>query len=416
MRYKVVILIILLSGFIGCSIITRETETTGPINKINFTVEELSNGLPTEGLFRQNIVLYDVNNDGFPDIITPTPRKAEGKDKRPHIFIWDNNTSKWMEADYKFPDINGYDYGGVDVGDINNDGHFDIVLANHVSRIMVLLNDGKNGFIEMPFNPDKPFYSRTIRLADLNSDGWLDMVALSEPPFVHGYKPLGLMIAINRDGKNWDISFIEKSANIHGSSFDIKDYNGDKVLDIGLASMTIKREDQKLIFIGKNGSYEEYIDGSHVLADETIPFISASGDYDGDGISEIVYLVSTGLGEKSRTYLTAFKWSDNSLIDISNGLVTKERPLVLTSNDFDNDGKDELLILSSMGFHIFKYSGNIWKETFFQKMDYERDIKGVYNITSKKINEDSFLIVYNRGRENSEFHGIKGYILRWQKE
>lgn len=416
MRYKVVILIILLSGFIGCSIITKETETTEPINKVNFTVKELSNGLPTEGLFRQNIVLYDVNNDGFPDIITPPPRKAEGKDKRPHIFIWDNNTSKWMEADYKFPDINGYDYGGIDVGDINKDGHFDIVLANHVSSIMVLLNNGKNGFIEMPFNPDKPFYSRTIRLADLNSDGWLDMVALSEPPFVYGYKPLGLMIAINRDGKNWDIYFIEKSANIHGSSFDIKDYNGDKVLDIGLAPMTIKREDQKLIFIGKNGGYEEYVDGSHVLADETIPFISASGDYDGDGISEIVYLVSTGLGENSRTYLTAFKWSDNSLIDISNGLVTKERPLVLTSNDFDNDGKDELLILSSMGFHILKYSGNIWKETFFHKLDYERDIKGVYNITSKKINEDSFLIVYNRGRENSDLHGIKGYILRWQKE
>ncbi|GAB4541682.1 MAG: hypothetical protein Fur0020_11150 [Thermodesulfovibrionia bacterium] len=414
MSARWIIIVFVLIVFTGCSSSIKKAEVTEPTNG-GFTIKEISNGLPTDGLFRQNLVLYDVNNDGFPDIVTPPPRKAEVKDKKPHVFIWEKERLEWIRADYKFPDIEGYDYGGVDVGDVNKDGYFDIVLANHVSRVMVLLNDGKNGFDEMPFNPGKPFYSRTIKITDLNSDGWPDLVALSEPPFVQGYKPLGLMIAINKEGKGWDISFIEKSFNIHGSSLDIRDYNGDKVLDIGLAPMTIKREDQKLIFFGRDGRYDEYVDGSNVLSDETIPFISASGDYDGDGIAEIVYLVSTGLGEKSRTYLTAFKWSDNSLIDISNGLVTKERVLTFTSNDFDNDGKDELLVLSKAGFHILKYSDKIWREIFFQDIDYERDIKGVYDITSKRISDDSFLIVYNRGRENAEFHGIKGYLLRWQK-
>ncbi len=416
MRNKALLLIILLTLSAGCSNILREVRVTAPISKSYFTIEDISKGLPIEGLFRQNIALYDVNDDGFLDIITPTPRKAEGEDRRPFIFIWNQETSEWREADYKFPTIEGYNYGGVAVGDINRDGLFDMALANHINRIIILLNDGNKGFREMPFSPEKPFYSRTIKLIDMNNDGWLDIVALSEAPFVQGYIPPGFMIAINKEGKGWDISFIEKSLNIHGSTFQVGDYNGDKEKDIGLAPLTLKGEDKKLIFLGRGEKYEEYVDGSRLLDNETLTFISTSGDYDGNGVDEIVYLVSSGLGEESRVYLIAFKWVNDNLKDISNGLTTKERPLVFTSNDFDNDGKDELLLLSKAGFHIFKYSDNIWREIFSKEMDYDKDIRGVYDVTSGRLNDDSFLIVYNRGRENSEIHGIKGYVMKWQKD
>lgn len=412
-----IIILLLLFLSPGCSgTLKKEDKINITSPEGHFALEDISKGLPTEGLFRQNVVLYDVNNDGFLDIITPTPRKAEGEKKRPFIFVWDIEASGWRESDYKFPEIKGYDYGGVAVGDINRDGFFDIALANHSNRIIILLNDKNKGFKEMPFSPDKDFYSRTIRLIDMNSDGWLDIVALSEAPFVQEYKPLGFLIAINKEGRGWDISFVEKSFNIHGSTFHIGDYNGDKEKDIGLAPLTLKMEDKKLIFFGRGGKYEEYVDGSELLDKGTLVFISTSGDYNGDGTDEIVYLVSSGFGEESRVYLIAFKWGNNKLIDISKGLTFKDRPIVFTSDDFDSDGKDELLLLSKAGIHILKYSDSSWHEIFFKEMDYDRDIRGAYDITSGRLKDGSYLIVYNRGRENSEIHGIKGYILKHGKK
>ncbi len=413
MKYRNLILALCFCTLFACSTSSKQPLMKSTHPEGTFTLTEISGGLPTEELWRQNVVFYDVNNDGFSDIITPPPRKAKPENRRPFIFVWDNETSVWIESDYKFPEIKGYDYGGVAVGDINNDGFFDIALANHSSRIMVLLNDKNNSFTDMPFSPGTDFYSRTIKLADMNDDGWLDIVALSEAPFVEGYVPKGILLGMNVEGQSWNISFIKESFKIQGSFMNISDYNGDGEKDIALAPLTMKADDQKLIFFGKDGNYNEFFSGA-LLLNYLLPFITTSGDYNGDSLDELVFLVSQ-VGTDSNSVIRAFDWQNNALVDMSDGLSVKERPFVMTSNDFDFDGKDELLLMSSGGLHIFKYYNSAWKEVLFKEMDYEFEIRGIYDINSVQWADNSYLIVYNLGRKNSDINGLRGLILKWQK-
>lgn len=413
MKYLNAVLILLLLLSSGCSGTLKKSMIKKTPAYRNFSLTDISDGLPTEKLWRNHLALYDINSDGFLDIIVPSPRNEKPEDRRPFIFVRDTENSRWTESDYKFPPLTEYDYGGIAVGDINKDGFFDIAIANHTQRIIILLNDGNNGFKEMAFTPEKDFYSRTIRLADLNNDGWLDIVAFSEAPFVEGYKPLGILTAINLEGKDWDISFIKETMGLQGNAIHVGDYNGDGQKDIAISPFSANRDEKKLIFFGNENFFKEFFDGSQ-LTEQLIPVKSTSGDYDGDNIDELVYFLS-GIGKKGiGLFVKAYKWDGDTLKDISTGLTLK-MAFALESNDFDNDGKDELLVLSPEGLHIFRYSGNAWQKIFFSEMDYDERTRGIRGLTSGRLKDGSFLIVHNLGSEKDEINGIKGYILKWQK-
>jgi hypothetical protein len=71
------------------------------------------------------------------------------------------------------------------IGDLNGDGHLDIVLAkgrHWPLPDVVLFGDGKGHFKPGPPLPNKPDRSYSAPLADLNGDGSLDMVISNDAP------------------------------------------------------------------------------------------------------------------------------------------------------------------------------------------------------------------------------------------
>jgi len=71
------------------------------------------------------------------------------------------------------------------LGDLNGDGHLDIVLAkgrHWPLADVVLFGDGKGHFTPGPPLPNKPDRSYSVPLADLNGDGTLDMVISNDAP------------------------------------------------------------------------------------------------------------------------------------------------------------------------------------------------------------------------------------------
>jgi hypothetical protein len=139
--------------------------------------EESSNGLPTSGSWRNSLAIADMNGDGCPDIVAPAERKGQ---EMPAIFLGDckGNWKYWSEV--RWP--HGVDYGSVVAADFNRDGHMDLAFGVHLQGIYVMLGDGKGNFSAVNQGLPRDFATRRIVVADVDHDGYPDIVALAEGP------------------------------------------------------------------------------------------------------------------------------------------------------------------------------------------------------------------------------------------
>ncbi len=406
-------LLFLLSGCVGTAV-QRSGETAGGEESL-FRIEDISKGLPTEGLWRQNVQLVDIRGDGSPVIITPPPRKAKPEKKRPFVFEWDDKKESWVEGNLRFPPLEDYGYGGIAVGDINNDGRLDIALAVHSGRIILLMNDGKGGFTEAPFPMPKDFRSRTIALADLNGDGLLDVIAFSEfPPLVQGnvpeeeqnqvnrdalHKPVGIVVGINKSGGEWDVRKVEGSDMLFGDSLALGNVTGGPVKDLLIAVYTtLETLSNKVLWTGdRNGnfSFKEH------TTDALKGYLATSvktGDIDGDGRDEAVFLLAPIEGSDSKMELKAYKWTGDTLKELPSHPELKSRPIAFSLFDIDGDGRQELIVLCEDGLHVYKYAEKGWSEIASRSIP-SADTIGAYDLEVGKRSDGSVIVVYNLGHE-----------------
>ena len=391
---------------VGCATTQNKELTETQHGSPAFT--KISEGLPTEGLWRQEIALHDMNGDGWPDIIAAPPRLAEAGEagkNRPYIFLWDQKEGKWKEGDYTFQ-AKGFSYGGIAVGDLNKDGYPDLVLAAHAGPVMVLENDKKGGFVESPFQPKEPFYARTVDIADVNGDGWPDIVSFSEAGFVQGYKSAGILIAINKEGKGWDINTVKESSGIDGDSMAIGDFKGDGHKDVAIAPITGMKELKKLVWFGDGkGNFKNY-EGD--LVGDMVTTSVAAGDVDGDGKDEIVYRVQQ-VGSAGKAKLMAFKWTGEGFAEISDGLEAAEKPAVFGLVDAFGDGKKELVVLSEDGLGLYDYVAGKWEKMGFHKLE-AAETDGAFDLKAAREPDGTLLIVYNLGYKAPGFnYGLRAY-------
>lgn len=147
----------------------------------SFRLEEVENsGLPVGGMWRASFRIADVNGDGIPDIVAPPARLGDGDlkiwlgDGKGHFTPWPLTFLENGAPLKRF----SIDYGGVAVGDIDGDGHMDVVSASHGGGLVSLFGDGKGNFTVVRAGlPGRDFSGQAVALLDANGDGKLDLVA-----------------------------------------------------------------------------------------------------------------------------------------------------------------------------------------------------------------------------------------------
>jgi hypothetical protein len=138
------------------------------------------NGLPQRGLWRASFEMADMNGDGILDIVATTDRLGDGKlhvwlgDGKGSFTPWTLSYSENGKPQTRF----SIDYGGVAVGDIDGDGHLDVVTASHGFGLVSLFGDGKGHFdIVRAGLGSKDFSSQAVVLLPAGGAGKLDVVA-----------------------------------------------------------------------------------------------------------------------------------------------------------------------------------------------------------------------------------------------
>jgi hypothetical protein len=219
----------------------RAEFTSLDVSSSNKTIhfQESSEGLPGSGSYRNSIAIADMNEDGCPDIITPPQRGGNGI---PEIYLGDckGHWKGWASTTWPYR----IDYGSVVAADFNKDGHIDLAFGVHLNGVHVMLGDGKGHFVDSSSGMDEKFPTRRIAVADVDRDGFPDIVALSEGPAAAtraGSVPLSskLVVYLNRGkGKAWQpIRVAPDEAQFGGDWLSIGKFNNDPYPDFVAASV-----------------------------------------------------------------------------------------------------------------------------------------------------------------------------------
>ncbi len=218
------------------------------------------------------MALGDLNEDGVPDVAV-----TAGTRDFVDVFLGTGKGafrratgSPFTVTDAKEP----FNKRTIQALDLNEDGHLDIVTANGRRRntFAVLLGDGRGGFMrgpEVPLDSGRDGY--VFAFADFNGDQHLDVVSASR----NGYEDTapGRVIVRFGDGKG-------KFVQAPGSPFDtpvgprsitIEDFNSDRRPDIAITNrdglLSVFVNDGSATFTGMAGSpFRLGVDGHSVVA------------------------------------------------------------------------------------------------------------------------------------------------------
>jgi hypothetical protein len=125
-----------------------------------------------------SLVQADLNGDGKPDVIVANDCGDTPSCSNATVGVLLGNADGTFQSALTYPA--GLLYArSVAVDDVNNDGKIDLVVEGDSSSLAVLLGNG-NGTFQAPVSystgGDGAASSQALHIADVNGDGWLDLV------------------------------------------------------------------------------------------------------------------------------------------------------------------------------------------------------------------------------------------------
>jgi hypothetical protein len=240
-----------------------------PAGDVRLRFKESSDGLPGSGSWRNAPAVADMNGDGFQDIVLPPQRAGNGI---PAIFLGDGKGG-WQQWKMTWP--TRLNYGAVVAADFNKDKKMDLAFSVHLTGVAIFLGNGKGEFEEVFY--DRAFPSRRLITSDIDSDGAMDVVAITEGPTGRTADPTAkgytaLRGYLNKDkGRKWQgINIAHPKDNMSGDWLAAGKFNNDKYPDFVASTIYMNGTSIIQLSQGQPNKYDFFWDG----VGQVIPFRS----------------------------------------------------------------------------------------------------------------------------------------------
>lgn len=320
-----------------------KNNSTG-IGNLNFNLS-FSYDIPN---FATAVMIADFDADGKKDI---SLSNSQGN----NVILF-RNTSTGI-GNFSFASPVSFDTGldprGGVVADFNNDGKSDIAVSNQNGNSVSILQNTSSGagtfsFAPRPWDFGVGISPYNLALGDFNSDGKPDLATANR-------EGNNASVLINNGLVSGNVDFAARkdylTLNKAGVTNVVSgDFDGDGNLDLA-ASLDEIRNVFKFSVYPNNGSghFPARLDFSPIASPVTAiePFIISSGDFDNDGKTDVVMTGSWQQGSGTFYGLRVFRSTSsgpgNFSFALSNYSATFQAPYRVFVVDLDGDGKLDII-------------------------------------------------------------------------
>lgn len=137
----------------------------------HFTEADISNVMP---LLNAEMVLGDLNNDGYPDLLITGSDSSDGSIVM-KLYMNDGN-GNFSEVSHPFTPVN---YADIQLADVDNDGNVDVLITGFSSTVRIselYKNNGNLNFTKVECLDFTPVNNASAAFADIDQDGDLDLI------------------------------------------------------------------------------------------------------------------------------------------------------------------------------------------------------------------------------------------------
>lgn len=291
--------------------------------------------LEQKGETSAGVSVGDLNGDGLPDIVL-------GKGRHWPLYnrvLLNDGKGGFIASNLGTAPDRTY---SAALADIDRDGDLDIIVSNDApDHKLVYLNDGKGHFTEAGTFGSPNWPTRYVTLADLNGDGYPDIVAANRgdyPDLVDGkpgpgpHVPTPSFVCLN-DGKG-HFPACEALPTESATSIVAADLDGDGAIDLFVPH----RDGGQSIILWNDGK-GHFPTSTKVGPAAAWIRMGAAGDFDGDGRLDLAYI-----DEQKRAAYVIYNRGRRQFGEPERLPGPPRPPYALAVTDLNRDGRPDIVV------------------------------------------------------------------------